>query len=49
MSLLPILADVVFSPFDLAWSFAATFWPVIVLIVAVIVVTVILIRRRRKK
>ena len=48
MCFLPILADVVFSPFDLARSFAATFWPVIVLVVAVIVVTVILIRRRKK-
>lgn len=48
MCALPILADVVFSPFDLAWTLASAYWPVIVLIVTAIVVTVILIRRRKK-
>ena len=28
MSLIPILADVIFSPFDLAWYYAGRYWPV---------------------
>lgn len=27
MSLIPILADVIFSPFDLAWYYAGRYWP----------------------
>lgn len=39
MSLIPILADVIFSPFDLAWYYAGRYWPVLLLIAAVIVIT----------
>ena len=49
MSLIPILADVIFRPFDLAWYYAGRYWPVLLLIAAVIVITAILIRRWRKK
>ena len=34
MSLIPILADVIFSPFDLAWYYAGRYWPVLLLIAA---------------
>ena len=49
MSLIPILADVIFSPFDLAWYYAGRYWPVLLLIAAVIVIPAILVRRWRKK
>ena len=49
MSLIPILAAVIFSPFDRAWYYAGRYWPVLLLIAAVIVITAILIRRWRKK
>ena len=49
MSLIPILADVIFSPFDLAWYSAGRYGPGLLLIAAVIVITAILVRRWRKK
>lgn len=48
MKLFSVLADVIFSPWEIAAVYLIRFWPV-VLIAAVVIVTAVIIHRRRKK
>lgn len=47
MKLIPVLADVMWSPWDIAAGYLLRLSPVI-LIVIVVVITIALIRRKRK-
>lgn len=48
MGRFPVLADVVWSPWDMATDILSELWPVILLLVVLVAVTVIIIRKRRK-